>query len=255
MPVKAFTLRSGHLLWAAGMAGTVAALPYFLIGRHSGSAALTISVAILAVSALLLWVAVTLGGRAARHWQLGTPWLDALLGRGSRPADTARELRRALLLGLLLGAATVWLTPRLLPAAPIASGAGRSVPAWAELASALFGGITEELYLVWCFLPVSAVVMQAALRLRTGPGTPAFPPVLFWAANALAALLLGVLHLPGALGTSAPDTGLVLRTLLLYGAPGLVYGWLFRRAGLEMAMLAHLAADLCLHASQVLRNG
>jgi len=236
------------------MVGTLAALPYLLLGKHASAGILATGIGILALSAVLLWLAVWLGGRACKVWPLRTPWLDALLGQGAWPADTARQVRRSLLLGLAVGTVTLLLASVLPPLGD--SGARvRPAPAWAELLSALFGGITEEIYLIWCVLPVSAVILRALLRLQPGAAHAGLPPALFWTANALAALVLGILHLPGVLGATTATAALVLQTLLLYGAPGLVYGWLFRRSGLEMAMLAHLVADLCLHASQVMSAG
>jgi membrane protease YdiL (CAAX protease family) len=37
------------------------------------------------------------------------------------------------------------------------------------------------------------------------------------------------------------------RTILVNAAAGLVFGWLYWRRGLEVAMLAHFSADLVLH--------
>ena len=43
------------------------------------------------------------------------------------------------------------------------------------------------------------------------------------------------------------DTVVVLRTLLLNGIAGVVFGWLYWKRGLEMAMLSHFSADIVLH--------
>ena len=46
---------------------------------------------------------------------------------------------------------------------------------------------------------------------------------------------------------SGLDTVVVLRTLLLNGIAGVVFGWLYWKRGLEMAMLSHFSADIVLH--------
>ena len=43
------------------------------------------------------------------------------------------------------------------------------------------------------------------------------------------------------------DAGVVVRTVLLNAIGGAVFGWLFWRRGLEMAVVAHVSADMVLH--------
>ena len=40
---------------------------------------------------------------------------------------------------------------------------------------------------------------------------------------------------------------MVARTVLLNAVAGVVFGWLYWKRGLEMAMLAHFGGDLVLH--------
>jgi membrane protease YdiL (CAAX protease family) len=40
---------------------------------------------------------------------------------------------------------------------------------------------------------------------------------------------------------------LIARALILNGIPGIAFGWLYWRRGLEAAMVAHFSADLVLH--------
>ena len=53
--------------------------------------------------------------------------------------------------------------------------------------------------------------------------------------------------LPAAAKLWGLDTVVVLRTLLLNGIAGVVFGWLYWKRGLEMAMLSHFSADIVLH--------
>jgi membrane protease YdiL (CAAX protease family) len=68
-----------------------------------------------------------------------------------------------------------------------------------------------------------------------------------WIAIALTALLFGALHLP-IMAQLTPLTSIVVtRVLLLNGFPGVLFGWLYWRKGLEAAMVAHFSADIILH--------
>jgi hypothetical protein len=79
--------------------------------------------------------------------------------------------------------------------------------------------------------------------------SPMAPPVLL-TLQALQTLLLCALHFPSIALARIPLTGAVIaHVLLANGIAGVVFGWLFRRRGLEGAMVAHGSADLCLQAA------
>jgi len=72
----------------------------------------------------------------------------------------------------------------------------------------------------------------------------------FWPANVLAALVFGALHFPSIAPARIPLTGAVIAYVLLAnGIAGVVFGWMFRRRGLEGAIVAHGSADVCLQAA------
>ena len=116
-------------------------------------------------------------------------------------------------------------------------------PAFGSMAieSAAVGSITaiEETLVRWG-------LMTALI----GLGRRAGMREAFWPANALAALVFGALHLPAVALLRIPLTGGVLAYVLLGNAlAGVVFGWMFRRRGLEGAMVAHGAADVWLQAA------
>jgi len=104
----------------------------------------------------------------------------------------------------------------------------------------LYGGITEELLMRWGLM---SFLVWAAWRAIGRPTK--VPAWCYWAGVALAALLFGIGHLPALslLAPNAPDwlIGLVLVCNII---PGLLFGWLFWRWGLEAAMMAHAFAHL-----------
>jgi membrane protease YdiL (CAAX protease family) len=110
---------------------------------------------------------------------------------------------------------------------------------WLRASSAFYGGFVEET-LVRSGLMTALIALGKRAGLRKA----------FWPANALAALAFGVLRLPAVASARIPLTGGVLAHVLLGNArAGLVFGWMFRRRGLEGAMVAHGAADVWLHAA------
>lgn len=101
----------------------------------------------------------------------------------------------------------------------------------------LYGGITEELLLRW---GVMTLLAWLGWRLvQRGRGAP--HPALIWTAIVLAALLFGLGHLPAMASLVALTPLIIFRTVLLNALGGLIFGWLYWRRSLEVAMVAHAA--------------
>ena len=95
----------------------------------------------------------------------------------------------------------------------------------------LYGGISEEIIARWGVL---SVAMLGLLKLGASRG------VAFWSANLFAGVLFGIGHF-GLLFALFPEPPVWLIAAVLAGnlLPALGFGWLFRRYGLEAAMLGH----------------
>ena len=126
--------------------------------------------------------------------------------------------------------------------APDLGGQSRILAALVGASSAFYGGIVEELLVRWALLPA---LLLGTLRLG------ARNPTAFWVANTIAALLFGAGHLPLALQLGATG-GAIVYVVVANALPGLLFGVLFQRYGLEQAVLAHAWADVCLHAVPIL---
>jgi membrane protease YdiL (CAAX protease family) len=173
---------------------------------------------------------------------LGAPLLSAWIE--GRPG-AAHDIRQAGLLALGIGAVAgviliiggaafiPWMPEELLQA---------PVPSWWQaLLASVSAGFTEELMLRLGVLTFLVWIGTKLLR-RDAPS-----PTTIWVAMGLAALLFGLGHLPLA-GSLAPlTTMLVIRTLVLNGFAGMVFGWVYWRHGLVAAMVAHTSADIVLH--------
>jgi len=252
MEKKAFNWREFLILWAAGVVGVIAVLPYTLTLQAPVLQAmppLPIPLAVLILiqigeNAVLVAIAVGLGLLLARRIGLGAPLLEAWLGGEA----VGQRLRAILAPSILAGAAAavviilldlVGFARGMPPVAP----AGVTPPAWQGLLASLYGGITEELFMRLCLMSLLAWLLSLAWR--KAPGQPAAGA--FWIANLGAAILFGLGHLPTT-ATLVPLTGLVVvRAVVLNGIGGVVFGYLYWKRGLEAAMLAHFSADIVLH--------
>jgi len=127
------------------------------------------------------------------------------------------------------------------PLLPEALQAKQAPPAWQGFLASFYGGINEELLMRLGLMTLLAWAGAKVTRQeRPGPG-------VMWMANVLAALLFGAGHLP-TLAALAPLTAmLVVRTLLLNGIAGVLFGWLYWRRGLLAAVASHFSADIVLH--------
>jgi hypothetical protein len=104
----------------------------------------------------------------------------------------------------------------------------------------LYGGIVEELLLRWGLMSFFVWVAW-----RLGGRTQSVPGWTVWTGMVAAAILFAIAHLP-ILYFLLPDPPLwfVGMTLVANFIPGMVFGWLFWRRGLEAAIVAHALAHL-----------
>lgn len=183
---------------------------------------------------ILLAIAVALGTPAALAAGLRAPVVEALLTRGGvgsalrsmlKPAGLAAIATAAVLLGY--GAITS--AQGLIPD-DVAQQAGPNI-----LVRLLYGGITEEVLLRWGVMSILAWLATRIVKTDAA----------YWAAILLAALLFAAGHLPFLYNT-VPDAAPTLVALVMVGnaIPGILFGWLFWKRGIEAAMLAHAGGHL-----------
>ena len=257
---KSARLRLWLLLTAAALVAACLTIPYLLPliaaglekARAAGRTVPPLGVAVLAQVlqvTLLASLAAWLGALAAPLTGLDAPFFRALASRRGAGRRLVDEVPRALAWGTLLSLGVLALNhfagPMLPDAlrrhAPPAMAVGDRLLATAVGASsAFYGGVVEELLLRWGLLALLAAgLAKAGLRDTAG----------FWLANLLAALLFGAGHLPAANAIAGPLGGFgTLYIVAGNSLAGLVCGWLFKRRGLEAAMIAHAWGDVCLHA-------
>ena len=252
MTKKPFNWREFLILWAAGVWGVIAVLPYTLTLQApliEQMPTLPMPLAVLIVghivqNAVLVAIAVGLGLLLATRIGLGAPLLEARLA-----GEAVGQRLRALLVPSVLAGAAAGIAIIVLDLLVFASGmpaatlTGEHPPAWQGFLASFYGGITEEL-LMRLFL-MSLLAWLLGLVWREAPGRPAAGA--FWTANLGAAILFGLGHLPATAALVPLTSFVVLRAIVLNGIGGVVFGHLYWRRGLEAAMLAHFSADIVLH--------
>ena len=145
-------------------------------------------------------------------------------------------LLRTLACGLVFGALfslDYWTFGAWMPAL---RGADYGFDAVTWLASILYGGVVEETMLRLFVMSLAAwLLWKLCFRKKAAP-----PTGVLVAANVVAALLFAAGHLPGTAQVFGELTPLlVFRCFLLNGGFGLVFGRLYRKYGIQYAMLCH----------------
>lgn len=111
------------------------------------------------------------------------------------------------------------------------------------LSSIFYGGIIEEVLLrLFLMSLVSFLIWKLFFRNRAKED---IPQGVFIVANILCALLFAAGHLPTTVSMFGTLTPLVLlRCFLLNGGLGLAFGWLYRKYGIQYAMIGHAGAHI-----------
>ena len=109
------------------------------------------------------------------------------------------------------------------------------------MASVLYGGVIEEVMLRLFMMSLIAFLAWKLFFRRE-----AKPPMgVIIAANIIAALLFAAGHLPSTMQMFGEITPMILlRSFLLNGAAGLVFGYLYRKYGIQYSMMAHAGAHI-----------
>ncbi len=109
------------------------------------------------------------------------------------------------------------------------------------MASVLYGGVMEEIMLR--LFTMSLIAYIAWRIFFRGEASP--PTGVIIAANMIAALLFAAGHLPSTMQMFGEITPLILlRCFLLNGVAGLVFGYLYRKYGIQYSMLAHAGSHI-----------
>ena len=109
------------------------------------------------------------------------------------------------------------------------------------MASVLYGGVIEEIIMrLFMMSLIAFIAWKIFFRREANP-----PTGVIIAANIIAALLFAAGHLPATVQMFGEITPMILlRCFLLNGAGGLVFGYLYRKYGIQYSMMAHAGAHI-----------
>jgi Type II CAAX prenyl endopeptidase Rce1-like len=199
----------------------------------------------LAISALGLFFGRKIGR--------GLPYLEYRYFGGPQPAQPLRSIvgpalgwaAGMALLAFAIDAFFYRVLGATLPAAEIHA---RLPPVHGELRAGLLAsltaGYTEE---VAMRLFLMSLLVWLAARLLGAGASGGRLTAAFWIGNLLSTLPFGWLHTGLVELFGAPAPVYTLRTLLIVAGPGLAFGWLYWKRGLEAAILSHFTIDVIVH--------
>ena len=138
------------------------------------------------------------------------------------------------LVGGILFSLDKWTFGRWIPEVGASYDAPITLNNW--LGSVLYGGVVEELMLrLFCMSLLAWLIWKIFFRREE-----TVPMKVLVAANVVAAVLFAAGHLPVTLVTFGELTPMILlRCFLLNGSFGLLFGYLYRKFGIQYAMVSH----------------
>lgn len=251
---KKYSLLQALLLWLGGTLGFLCVLPYTFDFMEPELIAKSKEVGLslhklLAISAIqnavFLALMIFLGLHFSKKVGFTTPFLDHLVGlRKIRLKERFLEiLKPSLFWGLGLGALILAINFALSPWLPeVLQGSGptRTNEALYGFLASFYGAINEEIYMRLGLLSLLIFGLNRIFKQEKSER-------IFWSANLITAFLFALGHLPATKMVTDLTSLVVFRGLFLNGIPSLVFGHLYRKHGLETAMLCHFFVDIVLH--------
>lgn len=230
-------LSLGATLWLLAMIGVVVlaltVLPQLLAKSHQ-QVSLTVAITASVVqSGVLLLLAVWVGVALSKPLGLGAPAIEAALsGSGAWPA-LKHQFLPAAIVGVVSGGVLL-VAQRIAPAELLAVGQTMEFPLAAKM---LYGGIVEELLMRWGLMTTLIWIPWRFVQKKSQ-----FPRVSHViGAILVAAVLFGAGHLPAAAAVMGGSLSVPVVTYIMIGncVPGIMFGCLYWRYGIEAAIMAH----------------
>ncbi len=110
------------------------------------------------------------------------------------------------------------------------------------IASLIYGGIIEELMIRLFLMSLLALVIWRIFF----KGSESVPTKALVIANVVSAILFAAGHLPSTVISIGITPAILIRCFLLNGGAGLVFGYLYRKRGIQYAMIAHAFAHIAM---------
>lgn len=238
--------RARSYLIVAALAGVLSLLlvPLEELAPGTGLPPLAMRALSLIQPAVLAVIFVILGNVVAPRLGLDAPLVRAWAAGASGAPVFRRQAplagATAVVVAIILIAYSATIVPRLIEQ-PGSEAFARLVAIGLPLPTKLlYGGITEELLTRWGLMSLLAWI---GWRMAGKPKD--VPAWAFWSAILVAAVLFAAGHLAllFALLNDPPSWG-IAAVMIGNTVPGVLFGWLFWRRGIEAAIMAHAGAHL-----------
>lgn len=113
------------------------------------------------------------------------------------------------------------------------------------IGSILYGGVIEEVMMRLTFMSLVALIIYKIFYKKEKE----IPTKVFIISNIIAAILFAIGHLPSTMFLTTLTPLIVIRCMVMNGAYGLVFGYLYRKYGIGYSILCH---GLCHFISKLL---
>lgn len=233
---KNIKLQLGASLWVLAMNGVIIViltmLPQLLAKapqRVPLSVALTASIL---QSAVMLAAAVWVGVSLSKPLGLGAPVFEAALTKSNLWPMLRSQLGPAVLVGVVVGA-LLGIFPFVAPTELVSVGQTVNISLAAKV---FYGGVTEEVLMRWGLMTVLIWLPWRICQKKIGGPRRAYVV----SSVLLTAVLFGIGHLPVVTTMGIKLTAPVIAFIIAGNAlPGILFGVLYWRNGIEAAMIAH----------------
>lgn len=233
------------VLLAACVVTTAFVFPYQMALSPAIAKAFTpvLAVAALVQSAVFFSIILFFGLKLSKRFGFGLPVLEGALKGEPQGTRLKSILGLSVGVGVLSGVLIILLSIPFPDVSISFLKAEMSVAIWKRILASFYGGIAEE---ILCRLFLVSLIVWAISKIKKMPeGQPARWAV--WLSIVVSAVLFGLGHLGITASMTAITPAVVTRAILLNGVPGVMFGWLFWKKGLESAIIAHFSADIVIH--------
>ena len=233
------------VLLAASVATSLLVLPFALALSPALREVFTPAILVGQVvqSTVLFSIAVFFGLYLAKRVGLGLPVLEGAFEGRKTGGYLKSILGPSIGMGVLAGILVILLSLMFWHISLTLLKVEMSVPVWKALLACFYGGIAEEvlcrLFLMTLFVWISSKFT------KTPDGRPT--TIGIWVSIVLSSILFGLGHLPITGDLIAMSPTVAVRGVLLSAVPGMIFGWLYQKYGLESAMISHFSCDITLH--------
>jgi membrane protease YdiL (CAAX protease family) len=118
-----------------------------------------------------------------------------------------------------------------------------AVLGWQRFFASFYGGVSEEVLMRLFTMNLFVWIIYKFKRTKEGKPTN----FGIWVAIIVSSIIFGLGHLPITAGLVAITPVVIFRAILLNGVGGIIFGWLYKKNGLESAMISHFTADIGIH--------